>query len=86
MSGNVWEWTRSLWGEDPSRNSYSYPYKQGDAKREDLDAPNNRLRVLRGGSFGLPEYYLRAALRLRFNPAARYVNFGFRMVSSRFRP
>jgi formylglycine-generating enzyme required for sulfatase activity len=86
MSGNVWEWTRSLWGHDPER-ARRYPYNPRDAKHEALDAPDNVLRVLHGGSFSGLEYYLRTALRYRNYPGDRYVNVGFRVVSSsRLRP
>jgi formylglycine-generating enzyme required for sulfatase activity len=38
MSGNVWEWTRSLWGEELS-TAYMYPYNPADVEREAFDAP-----------------------------------------------
>src|SRR3989304_3513089 len=37
MSGNVWEWTRSLWGEDWEKPTFTYPYDPNDG-REDLNA------------------------------------------------
>ena len=49
MSGNVWEWTRSLWGKDVQKPDFGYPYVPGDG-RERLDAGNDVLRVLRGAS------------------------------------
>ncbi len=46
LSGNVWEWTRSLEGD------YPYPVRRaGRAKREDLQASEDESRVLRGGAF-----------------------------------
>ena len=53
LSGNVWEWTRSLWGDDWKKPSYRYPYKPDDG-RENLDAADNIHRVLRGGAFVNP--------------------------------
>jgi formylglycine-generating enzyme required for sulfatase activity len=50
MAGNVWEWTRSLWGEDWQKPSFKYPYDPDDG-REDLNAPASVCRVLRGGSW-----------------------------------
>jgi formylglycine-generating enzyme required for sulfatase activity len=35
MAGNVWEWTRSLWGRDWQNASFNYPYKPDDG-RENL--------------------------------------------------
>ena len=46
LSGNVLEWTRSLWGE------YPYPTDENvQAQRENLDAGSDVARVLRGGAF-----------------------------------
>lgn len=44
ISGNVWEWTRTIWSND-----FQYPYQMDDG-REDMQ---NRVvpRVLRGGSY-----------------------------------
>jgi formylglycine-generating enzyme required for sulfatase activity len=84
MSGNVWEWTRSLWGTSFEKASFNCPYKFGDAKRENLQAPDDVLRVLRGGSFDVSENYLRAASRYGCAPDNRYDDFGFRLVASRF--
>jgi formylglycine-generating enzyme required for sulfatase activity len=52
MSGNVWEWTRSLWGEMSGEPTFNYPYRPDDG-REDLRASAGRSRVLRGGAFWL---------------------------------
>lgn len=82
MSGNVWEWTRSLWGADFEKPSHDYPYKLGDVAREDLEAASDVLRVLRGGSFNLT---VRAADRGRNFPVYRGGGSGFRVVSSRLR-
>ncbi|MDP6359904.1 MAG: SUMF1/EgtB/PvdO family nonheme iron enzyme, partial [Planctomycetota bacterium] len=35
MAGNVWEWTRSLWGEDLAEPAFKYPYDPKDG-RENL--------------------------------------------------
>ncbi|MEW5958348.1 MAG: SUMF1/EgtB/PvdO family nonheme iron enzyme [Chloroflexota bacterium] len=50
MSGNVWEWTRSLWGKDVYNPDFNYPYDLGDG-REDLGTGTSIPRVLRGGAF-----------------------------------
>jgi formylglycine-generating enzyme required for sulfatase activity len=52
MAGNVWEWTRSLWGRWTGRGiefQFPYPYDPADG-REDLEAGEDMVRVLRGGS------------------------------------
>lgn len=79
MSGNVWEWTRSLWGTDWQKPDFVYPYKPQDG-REDLAAPQIVLRVLRGGAFHLYERLVRCAIRYGNNPVIRYGYLGFRVV------
>ena len=81
MSGNVWEWTRSLWGNDPSKPQYGYPYDPADG-RERLDAGTGTRRVVRGGSFGVDDGFVRCAARSWFNPNYRGRDVGFRVVLS----
>ncbi len=68
MSGNVWEWTSSLYEE--------YPYAADDGR----EAADNRtdVRVLRGGSFGSTTNYLRSANRNWDFPVNNGDSFGFR--------
>jgi formylglycine-generating enzyme required for sulfatase activity len=85
MSGNVWEWTRSLSGKDLRKPFHTYPYEPADVTREAFDAPDRVLRVLRGGSFDNVENALRAAFRYRNFPGFRSGLIGFRVLSSRLR-
>ncbi len=62
MAGNVWEWTSSLWGKDWQKPAYTYPYNAQDG-RENLDAPDDVRRVLRGGSFSDYRNFVRCAYR-----------------------
>jgi formylglycine-generating enzyme required for sulfatase activity len=71
MSGNVWEWTRSLYKP--------YPYDSKDGR----EAPMAGERVLRGGYFGSYEDGVRAARRHRRHAGFRRRNIGFRVVLSR---
>ena len=66
LSGNVWEWTRSLW-ERAREGRFSYPYNPTDG-RENLSASRNIFRVLRGGAFFFPLKDARCAARYRVNP------------------
>jgi len=69
MSGNVWEWTHTLYRP--------YPYRPDDG-REDED--DKGMRVLRGGSFLSPSWRARCSSRLRQPPGNRYaVDLGFRI-------
>jgi formylglycine-generating enzyme required for sulfatase activity len=81
MSGNVWEWTRTLWGEDYHKSSYNYPYSTADG-RENLDAPSEVARVLRGGAFDLDARLVRCAFRGGIVPNGRDGYSGFRVVAS----
>ena len=80
MAGNVWEWTRSLWGEEPGEPSFKYPYDPSDG-REDLDAPDIVWRVLRGGSWVSYQGYARCVARAGRYPDFSDYGIGFRLVS-----
>ncbi len=73
LSGNVWEWTRSLY--------IGYRYDAHDG-REDLAAPENTHRAVRGGAFRNGASFLRAAVRSRFRSTGSSI--GFRVVVSPF--
>ena len=80
MAGNVWEWTRSLWGPNADIPAFKYPYDRSDG-RENPDAALDILRVLRGGSFGDDEArYVRCAYRDRLVPDFSYDYLGFRVA------
>ena len=79
MAGNVWEWTRSLWGENPDKPKFRYPYDSGDG-REDLHAPDSVFRVVRGGAFLNDSRILRCAVRNRNHPYYWYGDQGFRVA------
>ncbi|MCL6512421.1 MAG: SUMF1/EgtB/PvdO family nonheme iron enzyme, partial [Anaerolineae bacterium] len=68
MAGNVWEWTRSLWGKDFRKPAFKYPYRPDDPKREDLRASEDVLRVVRGGAWNGNRLYARCAYRGRYPP------------------
>ena len=75
MSGNVWEWTRTLWND-----KFGYPYKLDDG-REDLKQ-KDRVRVVRGGTFYYHRGDARCAYRLRRVPGYLSGDQGFRVVVS----
>jgi formylglycine-generating enzyme required for sulfatase activity len=75
MVGNVWEWTRSLWGQ------YPYPTdKRRLAQRENLQAPEGEPRVRHGGAFWSGHGDVRCAFRRGSRPNDWFWNFGFRVV------
>ena len=71
LSGNVWEWTLSLY--------QSYPY-QGEDGRNDPEAKGRR--VVRGGSWDDDQRCARCAARLRPVPDDFSGDLGFRVVVS----
>lgn len=71
LSGNVWEWTRSLYKP--------YPYVAADG-RDVLE--DNGPRVVRGGSFIGNGKYARCTSRNGSSPNFRYNYNGFRVVVS----
>jgi formylglycine-generating enzyme required for sulfatase activity len=80
MSGNLFEWTQSLWGKSSSEPDYKYPYDRMDG-RESLDAANNNSRVVRGGSWTDFRRFVRCASRFGFTPDFFGNSLGFRVVS-----
>jgi len=74
MSGNVWEWTRSIFGQRDDKynitNQYKYPYNRTDG-REDLSKPKEFVRSLRGGSFHYVSYNARCSYRVQGLPLQR---------------
>ncbi len=80
MIGNVWEWTRSLWGTDWGKPDFLYPYDAHDVKREDPAASDDVWRLVRGGSWPALRDYARCAYRYSLLPGYGYVHLGFRVV------
>jgi formylglycine-generating enzyme required for sulfatase activity len=80
MSGNVWEWTRSLWGTNWSDPEFTYPYDPEDKTHEDLAAGDDVMRVVRGGSWLNSSDLARCACRGGNLPGDRNFGLGFRVV------
>lgn len=77
MSGDVWEWTRSL--------SDAYPYPAGGRARAEREPTDGSApRVLRGGAFGDDPRGVRCAYRSSSAPDGRGGGIGFRVVLSSF--
>lgn len=78
LSGNVWEWTTTIWGASYNEPDFTYPYSATNG-REDLQNGTAR-RVVRGGSWSSHQFNARTASRRGDDPAARYNYSGFRLV------
>lgn len=75
LSGNVWEWTNSLFKD--------YPYQPDDGREVDIGNETDVLRVLRGGSWGNDGTdYLRSACRSNYYPDDGDFFRGFRLFRS----
>ncbi|NKQ35236.1 MAG: SUMF1/EgtB/PvdO family nonheme iron enzyme [Chloroflexi bacterium] len=93
MSGNVWEWTRSLYRvldlEKLERDAevewtsdwFGYPYAAGDG-REDLTAGPEMTRVVRGGSWYSDTNLARCPRRGRYDPSDGFDGIGFRVAAA----
>jgi iron(II)-dependent oxidoreductase len=82
MAGNIWEWTRSLWGKNLREPDFKYPYHFDD-ERENESAGSSVYRVLRGGSFLNDGERARCAYRHRNLPdRGDGLNEGFRVAVS----
>ena len=69
MSGNVWEWTCSLWRDE----------FDGE-EQKCADPKDTALRVLRGGSWLLDAAYARSAARNYDDLGLRFDSLGFRVL------
>ena len=73
MSGNVWEWTSSMYK--------NYPYKYQDG-REDMSDEESATRVVRGGAWDEGDDQATTTWRSHFTQGSRFYNTGFRCASS----
>jgi formylglycine-generating enzyme required for sulfatase activity len=62
MAGNVWEWVADAYG----------PYS-AEAQVNPTGPKSGRERILRGGSWGYPPAFVRAACRYTVPPSADYL-------------
>jgi len=79
MVGNVWEWTRTIWGVDVLKALFTYPYDPADG-REDVEVSKPMHRVLRGGSFNYGRDAARCTSRNRLMPDHGVWYVGFRVA------
>lgn len=79
LAGNAWEWTRSLWGRGGRSPEFKYPYRADDG-RENMGAPRNVRRVIRGGAWYYFDWCLRASTRNIMFPDTKHSAGGFRLV------
>lgn len=78
MSGNVWEWLLNVWGTDWEKAEFGYPYNPEDG-RECIEASDEVLRMVRGGSYLDDAKHLMCSYRTRNGPDVRHLNHGFRV-------
>lgn len=74
LSGNVWEWTRSVYE--------NYPDHDGLWLQHDSSDDSKQSRVLRGGGFDYNQNLVRCAARRYCHPNYRNYYIGFRVVLS----
>jgi formylglycine-generating enzyme required for sulfatase activity len=89
MSGNVWEWTSTVYGIDNGDHNFSalgefrfpYPYDANDGRQQDSNEVTV-VRVLGGGSWRNNPVDLRSSFRGRSNPDLAFNYGGFRCARS----
>lgn len=79
MSGDVREWTSTLWGPESERCDFPYPYRADDG-REQVDAPPTIRRAQRGGGFVDSADACTTFARSGLPPDTRFHGFGMRVV------
>jgi len=83
MSGNTWEWTRTIWGKGYSKFDFKYPYKSKDGRERIANSKETKI-VLRGGSFYNNISAFRCCTRDWYDTDFRDYDMGFRVVVSPF--
>ncbi|WP_020395684.1 SUMF1/EgtB/PvdO family nonheme iron enzyme [Thiolinea disciformis] len=80
MTGNVWEWTSSRWGNDIDDCAYPYgeDYQQTQVKQNDLNTLD--FKIVRGCSWYGNTEDVRCAVRNRNHPNNRNYFVGFRVL------
>jgi formylglycine-generating enzyme required for sulfatase activity len=81
LSGNVWEWTSTIWGRTRRRPEFPYPYVADDGREDPQDGVS--WRVLRGGSWNYFRLAARAVSRYFGTPDSRASSVGWRVVVRR---
>lgn len=81
MTGQVWEWTSTLWGPDMAKPSLPYPYDPADGREAVSAAPQLR-RVLRGGCFSSDRVKACCTYRGSLEPDGFWRGNGFRIAVS----
>jgi formylglycine-generating enzyme required for sulfatase activity len=72
MFGNVYEWTQDWYG----------PYEEAENLKNPKGPEQGKDKVVRGGAWNSPNYFLRSSDRVVRSPELRYSDVGFRCVRS----
>lgn len=80
LSGNVWEWTSSRWGDDFGQCAFEYgnDYLANESSQNELDPIE--FRIIRGGSWFNASDGCRCSVRVRGLPDGRINYVGFRVA------
>jgi formylglycine-generating enzyme required for sulfatase activity len=66
MSGNIAEWTRTIWGGKLRRSDFNYPYAPADGRENVISSTATR-RTVRGGSWASTKSYLTCSFPIGFD-------------------
>lgn len=78
MIGNVREWTNTIWGDEPTQPTYTYPYRCDE--REAKSPSGLFFRIWRGGAYDDSPDLLGCSTRGFYSVNAHLHNVGFRVV------
>lgn len=81
MSGNVAQWTSSLFGDSGDEAEYAYPYRSDDG-REGFSLNPDVYRVARGGAWNDDRRKALATVRRNAKSSLRGYGLGFRVAAS----